>query len=141
MNNITTWIEALRSGRYQQGDETLRASKDSFCCLGVACDLFNPLGWDYKPDEGYVFLDGFLCEMPPVVARHFGLQPYEVDPIISREVILDYTESLNDSYRSMVLRSCIEDYIDGTNLSTLNDTGATFQEIADLIERQFCPKS
>ena len=33
------WIEALRSGRYEQG--TIYLEQDNkFCCLGVACDLF-----------------------------------------------------------------------------------------------------
>lgn len=32
------WADALRSGKYQQGRGWLRV-KDSFCCLGVLCDL------------------------------------------------------------------------------------------------------
>lgn len=32
------WLDALRSGEYQQGEGHLRAG-DKFCCLGVACDL------------------------------------------------------------------------------------------------------
>lgn len=38
------WIEALRSGKYQQGQGGLRKviggdEPDQFCCLGVLCDL------------------------------------------------------------------------------------------------------
>lgn len=40
------WLEALRSGRYQQGQGCLRShtageerSQDKFCCLGVLADL------------------------------------------------------------------------------------------------------
>lgn len=38
------WIEALRSGKYQQGQGALRrisdgGGPDQFCCLGVLCDL------------------------------------------------------------------------------------------------------
>lgn len=33
------WIDALESGDYKQGREALR-NGDSFCCLGVLCDLY-----------------------------------------------------------------------------------------------------
>lgn len=36
------WIKALRSGKYKQTRGTLHSTKrnrDSFCCLGVLCDL------------------------------------------------------------------------------------------------------
>jgi hypothetical protein len=38
------WLEALRSGKYDQGKSWLRQG-DSFCCLGVLCDLVDPTGW------------------------------------------------------------------------------------------------
>lgn len=34
----TLWIEALKSGEYRQGREYLRKG-DTYCCLGVLCDL------------------------------------------------------------------------------------------------------
>ena len=52
------WIEALRSGRYHQGQGYLRSvfqdpdgnrgdpALDKYCCLGVLCDLVDPSGWD-----------------------------------------------------------------------------------------------
>lgn len=33
------WAEALRSGNYTQGDGQLRDQSDSFCCLGVLCEI------------------------------------------------------------------------------------------------------
>ena len=39
------WIEALRSGKYEQGRGALRMG-DKFCCLGVACDLIDQGAWD-----------------------------------------------------------------------------------------------
>jgi hypothetical protein len=33
------WIEALRSGEYQQGTSALNAN-GKFCCLGVLCEVF-----------------------------------------------------------------------------------------------------
>ena len=42
IQNLRNWIKALRSGDYKQGEGCLYNNKDdSFCCLGVACDLFQ----------------------------------------------------------------------------------------------------
>lgn len=38
MNGREKWIQALRSGDYKQGRKQL-SQFDSYCCLGVACDL------------------------------------------------------------------------------------------------------
>lgn len=40
------WIEALRSGKYEQGKYQLRTWDNKFCCLGVLCDIVNPEGWE-----------------------------------------------------------------------------------------------
>jgi len=34
------WLKALRSGGYEQGRTVLHSNKDNtYCCLGVACDI------------------------------------------------------------------------------------------------------
>lgn len=38
--NRMKWVEALRSGRYEQGKAMLKTKEGKYCCLGVACDLF-----------------------------------------------------------------------------------------------------
>lgn len=38
------WVTALRSGEYTQGRGGLRIN-DTFCCLGVLCDLIDPTKW------------------------------------------------------------------------------------------------
>jgi hypothetical protein len=49
---ILRWINALRSGTYTPGWSQLRsnpdpfnASRDTYCCLGVLCDLHDKNGW------------------------------------------------------------------------------------------------
>ena len=37
--NIDKWTAALRSGNYSRAKGHLR-TKDGFCCLGVACDVY-----------------------------------------------------------------------------------------------------
>lgn len=43
------WVAALRSGEYKQGLNQLRGKDedgtDTFCCLGVLCDVVDPNGW------------------------------------------------------------------------------------------------
>ncbi len=47
------WLEALRSGKYPQGEAALRTrmpnGTDSFCCLGVLCDVLSPNEWSPEP--------------------------------------------------------------------------------------------
>jgi hypothetical protein len=55
------WIEALRSGKYQQAKSFLKTD-DGYCCLGVLCDIqgadfdaineeFGSLSLSYNPKE------------------------------------------------------------------------------------------
>jgi hypothetical protein len=47
--NIRAWVDALRSGRYEQGHGRLLTVADDvkrFCCLGVACDISGLGHWD-----------------------------------------------------------------------------------------------
>jgi hypothetical protein len=54
MNNIQRlWLDALRSGKYGQGRNQLRPEDDKFCCLGVACDIWNPAGWGKEHAAGW----------------------------------------------------------------------------------------
>ena len=49
----TKWLKALRSGKYQQAEGTLKvvdANGKSYCCLGVLCDLYcktKKIEWNY----------------------------------------------------------------------------------------------
>jgi hypothetical protein len=47
------WLEALRSGKYNQAKETLYDKQsNSYCCLGLACRLEYPLRF-LESREGY----------------------------------------------------------------------------------------
>lgn len=45
------WLVALRSGRYKQGRQWLRAD-GKYCCLGVLCNVVAPRRWSYSLMEG-----------------------------------------------------------------------------------------
>lgn len=51
------WLEALRSGKYTQGQAVLKVyenGKPTYCCLGVLCDINPDLGeWKDEGDSTY----------------------------------------------------------------------------------------
>lgn len=47
------WLQALRSGEYQQGRGLLHPTGDTYCCLGVLCDLHAKAGLGMWIDERY----------------------------------------------------------------------------------------
>lgn len=72
------WVEALRSGEYEQTQLRLRRG-DSYCCLGVLCDLYRKdVGghWIGGSGETFVAPDGIedCCVTPHAVDDWAGIQ-------------------------------------------------------------------
>ena len=106
------WIAALRSGKYSQGQHELRTPHDTFCCLGVLCDVINPSGWTRVPQNAAV---GAI-----VAWRHeVGDGPDEA--VGSHTAVRGNAVGLSESF------------IGG--LIAMNDSGSTFEEIADVLQR------
>ncbi len=111
--NAKKWVAALRSGEYKQGRNWLLA-QDRFCCLGVACNLFDASKWEESREgekivgfgHGVMVFDGQNQSLPSCVREWLGLADAEGR------------------------------HIHGTTLSGLNDTGRSFTDIADLIESE-----
>ena len=102
----TKWVEALRSGNYEQGKDSLREG-DQFCCLGVLTDLVIKETADAEWRDGRPALEDAL----------YGLGT--LPEFVIEEVVLHQADPM----------------IKGEHLSVWNDThGATFEKIADLIE-------
>lgn len=107
---VELWCDALRSGEYKQGRTVLHDTReDSWCCLGVACDLYR---------------------------KHVG--PLETIDSELCEVFVDGSELLSSSLVTPVMSwlgidSRIAKY-DGRSLASDNDNGVPFPEIADIIE-------
>ena len=102
------WVEALRSGKYEQGNKFLRLG-DRYCCLGVLCDL-DGAGW--TPQLAY-----FAAKAGPV---------YSAGPSVHGSEIHTLSEEREE-------RLEIEHGIVG-QVIYMNDSGKTFAEIADWIE-------
>lgn len=127
------WVAALRSGEYKQGINLLRQD-DKFCCLGVLCDLHRKAhqkegeddtdnSWFPYPYQGLSddpsFSYGYrnTTSLPAAVMDWCGL--HICDPPVQRIVSFENNHVTQD----------------GT-LSLFNDEGATFGQIADIIEEQ-----
>ena len=120
------WLTALESGSYEKAHGTLRVD-DRFCCLGVACDLYDSSRWKtHRKLLGYQGADVFRGEtLPPDVSEYYGiigeagdihqhaLEPGDVSAIAGRTGMAG---------RDMTL-------------AAMNDGGYTFREIAAIIRK------
>lgn len=109
--NAKKWVAALRSGRYKQDGGELQG-RDGYCCLGVACAVYEEVHGDvlFKGSGGY-YTGGFLDGSYARVREWLGLTSKQ---------------------------GCFED-ADGfhNTLVNVNDSsGANFNDIADVIERE-----
>jgi hypothetical protein len=99
-----SWVKALRSDKYRQGDGYLKKHDEDgnqFCCLGVLCEVMGMElhSWDEEVlDDEKMKLTGI------------GTEDGELEEPVT--------------YRGKVY----------TNLAALNDAGAPFKHIADVIE-------
>lgn len=77
------WIAALLSGKYKQGRDVLRNSKNEFCCFGVLCDVVDNTKWE-ESSRGYYY-DLCFKLLPLEIRNKYGI----------REI--DYLTMMNDS--------------------------------------------
>src|SRR5689334_10310233 len=97
------WVAALRSGDYKQGHTFLRF-KDTFCCLGVACDvLFGPDGWVDRGFTGFHYGANSYSSPSPELLDKMGLTSSAMNQLIT----------LNDAERKSFpeIADWIEEYV------------------------------
>lgn len=109
------WVQALRSGEYQQGKSCLNDG-GSMCCLGVLCDLHRKeFNGEWRPVD-----DRTRLTYGSSAGGHY--LPHEV---MQWAGLSDVNPKLRDG-------SFLSNHNDGY----LMDRPRTFSEIADLIERE-----
>ncbi len=124
------WVAALRSGTYKQGIEGLaRVENDEarFCCLGVLCDIYDREignnGWTDRGDGRMAHTDrrgiSRIDYLPPDVYKWAGLR--EPNPVVNTDLAQEYAHYNQES----------------RPLASLNDSGISFEAIANLIEEQY----
>jgi hypothetical protein len=120
--NMQKWVAALRSGDYTQARSVLR-KKDTneMCCLGVLCDLYTKANDDGKWIDKTDVVDANSSTLGQV----FNYEGSEFVGMPPRDIIAWSGLSVNryDSFWGALAES--------------NDTGSTFEEIADKIEAKF----
>jgi hypothetical protein len=106
--NAQKWVEALRSGKYQQTKGYLNRG-GGFCCLGVACELAIEEGVaiEKEPSIDYCRYDQSSAFPPEGVRKWLGLTTREAKFLGGKK-----------------------------SLAIENDSGVTFSDIADIIESQ-----
>ena len=130
----TKWVNALRSGDYEQGQGALRNFDGQYCCLGVLCDLYDKhrmeefgaeSSWavDTVSLNEYISVLGDRSEVgvpPNAVVDWAGLSDNNPD------ILVDLEDEIGE-----------EKYQYELAIAELNDDkGLTFNELADLIEEQ-----
>jgi len=129
------WVTALRSGKYQQGTDFLRAN-DQYCCLGVLCDLYakeHDTVWKEVGEVHHVNYYSFFSaetELPGPVMKWAGLS--HTSPFVS--VPLELADHLNAKLDEKGVKAYFWDE-EFPQLATLNDAEIGFNVIADLIEQ------
>lgn len=99
------WVAALRSGEYRQGKFVLR-NGDHFCCLGVLCDLYSQ-------------------DHPEVIEKDFSKGTFLNRSFTLPDEVADWAGMESTNGTLWTQEKC---------LSYLNDTGASFDSLASLIE-------
>ncbi len=112
------WLEALRSGEYEQCTGNLHLKDDGFCCLGVLCDL---VGGDRWKDYGEGWKNNamtFISIHDPDEYSYIPSSIVEVVGLTSGDPVVKDSSNYE------------------ATLSSLNDSDYGFDEIADIIEEQ-----
>lgn len=112
---IQKWIDALRSGKYEQAVGMLQNDR-GYCCLGVACEIFIP---ENKKRRNY---RGNLVGGMPDDQVHA--------PMWLKKINLDF-------FKRAAVRTSKDasGYGQRTGLTNLNDTYVhSFSEIADILQ-------
>lgn len=113
---LTTWVQALRSGSYEQGRGRLASQDGKFCCLGVLCEV--------------AVEDGLAITRTLSVGNTIRYDRAADYPPLSVIAWLDV-----DGLLDPVTPTPPEGFLQsGYTLDSLNDSDFTFDQIADLIE-------
>jgi hypothetical protein len=121
------WTDALRSGDYLQGKQKLNFD-GRFCCLGVLCDLAvkdGAIPAGHVHGDGVVSYAGHHNRLPPEVICWAGLEAR-----VREEGSGSWDWEIDGSTVPLDLLAPTP----RESLATVNDGGALFSEIADIIE-------
>ena len=119
------WLDALRSGDYEQGIGALRKANgtDTFCCLGVLCDLYQD-----ATGKGE-------WEKPGHRKKYRFITPNGEEQGVLPDDVCDWAGLEVNQGASLSPDALPDDKSTHYNLSSLNDADYSFGDIADVIEQ------
>lgn len=107
------WVAALRSGEYKQATKIMR-NGDSFCCLGVLCDLHSKeTGTEWELEENWIERFDVYPKL-----QYMGQWNFLPEEVIQWAGL----DKRNPFIRIK------------TTATIFNDAGVIFEKIADMIE-------
>lgn len=113
--NAMRWVKALRSGKYKQGKGKLKNTDDnSYCCLGVLGEI-NGIDSEHLERSG--LLNGDTKTKCGI--KDSSGQPYRSDKV------------------SVPIKIKTKNKSEFACLTYANDDGATFEQIANWIEKNY----
>jgi hypothetical protein len=112
------WITALRSGDFTQGQCVLRSTSEQYCCFGVLCTLLPFVSFT-EDTESFDSWTGYVAKFD-----------------ILEAVPDEYQNNVNNalSLPDSVCRFLDIKFYDLVRLEHMNDSGHTFDQIANYIE-------
>lgn len=123
------WVAALLSGEYKQTQSVLHDG-DGYCCLGVLCRVLGKqFVIDHAPTKHE--RDVYLCEdsnvlLPRSVQDEAGMK--SDSGVLPASAVADLNVNEEDVN---------EEEVNWWSLADLNDRGAAFDEIADVISKHW----
>lgn len=124
------WLYELRNGKKKQGKKRLRY-KDTFCCLGILCNIYQREKkknlWIDELNNGYFSFSDEESVLPQKVADWAEI----------KIVKSDSRRDFSNRNPTILIRADVLGIERPISLGQLNDEGATFHEIADLIEKTY----
>lgn len=112
----TLWLEALRSGRYQQGRGRLRTvdmvGENRYCCLGVLCDLYDKVHGE----------DGWVRVGDTIAVKHGARTSTPSAGVLAWAGLHDRHGEFGE---------------EGESLVEVNDNSSDFAEVIEVIEEYF----
>lgn len=128
------WVEALESGEYTQGKKVLHnQDNNTFCCLGVLCDLAVKAGLDIEIGER----EDVVVDIKPEEYEHVrgDVTTYDNSYTALPASVMEWAGIEHD-----VADFWIDDEHGGRHsdcLTRVNDAGGTFESIATIIKEKF----
>lgn len=95
------WLEALRSGKYNQTVNGCLRDEDGFCCLGVVCDVIDSSKWVTHTPNWWVWGTSRL-DLSSDILDLLSLKDYDMS------ILIDYNDDNELTFVQIAQK--LEDY-------------------------------